>query len=136
MISRELKILVVEDTIAARVVIRNILQGDGFKNIVEVGDGNLAWREIQNAKKTAKYFELLLVDWNMPNMNGLELLKKIRQDSDEKIAKTPFMMLTAITEKDRIFEAISAGANNYLSKPFTSDMVLDKMTSTLNSLKK
>jgi len=136
MISRELKILIVEDTVAARVMIRNILTGDGFNNIAEVVDGNEAWKEIQAAKKAGKYFELLLVDWNMPNMNGLELLKKIRGDKDEKIAKTPFLMLTAITEKDRIFEAISAGSNNFLSKPFTSDMVLDKITSTLNSMKK
>jgi two-component system chemotaxis response regulator CheY len=72
----------------------------------------------------------------MPNMNGLELLKKLRLDSDQKLSKTPFLMLTSITEKDKIMAAIAAGANNYLSKPFTSDMVLDKLTSTLNLLKK
>ncbi len=136
MISREIKILIVEDTQAARAIIRNILQEDGFKSIEEVEDGAEAWKEIQNAKKQQKYFDLLLVDWNMPHMNGLELLKKLRKDSDEKLAKIPFLMLTSVTEKDRIIEAISAGANNYLSKPFTSDMVIDKITSTLNSVKK
>lgn len=136
MISRDLRILIVEDTIAARAIIRNILIGDGFKNITEAADGALAWREIQAAKKQDKIFELLLVDWNMPNVNGLELLKKLRLDTDQKLAKIPFLMLTSITEKDKIMEAIAAGANNYLSKPFTTDMVLDKIASTLNSLKK
>jgi two-component system chemotaxis response regulator CheY len=136
MISKDINILIVEDTLAARTIISNILLGDGFKNITEASDGALAWKEIQAAKKQDKYFDLLLVDWNMPNMNGLELLKKLRLDSDQKLSKTPFLMLTSITEKDKIMAAIAAGANNYLSKPFTSDMVLDKLTSTLNLLKK
>jgi two-component system chemotaxis response regulator CheY len=136
MISRDIKILIVEDTISARAIIRNILNGDGFINTTEAADGALAWKEIQTAKKQGAYFDLLLVDWNMPNMNGLELLKKIRLDTDPKVSKSPFLMLTSITEKDKIMEAIASGANNYLSKPFTSDMLIDKITSTLTSLKK
>jgi two-component system chemotaxis response regulator CheY len=91
--------------------------------VVEAGDG----LEGLEAFKNNQPFDMMLVDWNMPNMNGLEMIGKIR----EQDKATPIIMVTTEAEKPRIIEAIKAGVNDYVVKPFTPDALLDKINSTM-----
>jgi two-component system chemotaxis response regulator CheY len=94
----------------------------------EAADGLEALKAIAAA---AVPFDLILVDWNMPNMNGLELLKAVRKTD----RRTPMIMVTTEGEKDRVMEAIRAGANNYVLKPFDAEDLIAKVRSTLAKAK-
>ncbi|RUM87099.1 MAG: response regulator, partial [Thermodesulfatator sp.] len=93
-----IRVLVVDDFATMRKIIKNILTQLGFKNIIEADDGTTAWEILQKEP-----VDLIISDWNMPKMNGLELLKKVR--SDEKLKDIPFLMVTAEAQKENIIEA-------------------------------
>jgi len=117
------KILIVDDFATMRRILRNILKEIGFTNISEADNGKTAL----NALKKENY-DLVLCDWNMPEMSGLELLNKIR--SDDELKGLLFVMVTAEASKKNIIEAIKAGVNSYIVKPFTAETVnkiLNKM---------
>ncbi|MBI5194300.1 MAG: chemotaxis response regulator CheY [Nitrospirae bacterium] len=115
-----MKILVVDDFSTMRRIVKNILKQIGFSNIDEAEDGNNALLKLKQEK-----FDMVVSDWNMPNMTGLDLLKAIRSDS--VINNMPVLMVTAEAKKENVLEAIQAGVNNYVVKPFTADTLKDKI---------
>ena len=118
-----MKILVVDDSSTMRRIISNILKSTGHDDIVEAGDGVEALAALQ-ANTDVK---LILTDWNMPNMNGLDFMIKVRETDKA----TPIVMITTEAEKQNVVTAIKAGANNYIVKPFTPDTIKDKLSSFL-----
>ncbi len=114
------KVLVVDDFSTMRKVIRNLLKQLGYENIVEAEDGVAALEVLRSQK-----IDFVISDWNMPNMSGLELLKQVRADGS--LSKTPFLMVTAESLKDNVVEAVKAGVDNYIVKPFTADVLSEKI---------
>jgi two-component system chemotaxis response regulator CheY len=115
-----MKILVVDDMSTMRRIVRNILKQLGFNSIGEAEDGNQALDKLRQEK-----YGLVVSDWNMPGMSGIELLRAIRADSALK--DIPVLMVTAEAKKDNIVEAVTAGVSNYIVKPFTAEILQDKM---------
>ena len=115
-----MKVLIVDDFATMRRILKNILKQIGFSNIAEADDGKTALAKLKDRK-----FDLVLCDWNMPEMSGLELLQKVR--SDDELKDTPFVMVTAEAQKDNILEAVKAGVNNYVVKPFTAETIGEKL---------
>ena len=124
---KNIKILVVDDFATMRKVIKNLLKQVGYENIVEAEDGVLALRVLKSQK-----IDLVISDWNMPNMTGLELLKAVRGDEDLKT--TPFLMVTAEALQDNVIAAVKAGVSNYIVKPFTAEVLNEKITKILEKL--
>ena len=115
-----MKVLVVDDFATMRRIVTNVLKQIGFTDIAEADDGTTA---LQMLKK--EEYGLVLCDWNMPEMPGIELLKTVR--ADESLKDLPFVMVTAEAEKRNIIEAVQAGVNNYVVKPFTAETVIQKL---------
>jgi len=115
-----MKVLVVDDFATMRRILKNILRQMGFKNIVEADDGSSALGVLKKQK-----IDVILADWNMPKMTGLELLKAVR--NDESLKNIPFVMVTAEAQKNAVLEAVQAGVSNYIVKPFTTDVVKEKL---------
>jgi two-component system chemotaxis response regulator CheY len=115
-----MKILVIDDFSTMRRIVKNILKQLGFENIEEAEDGVQAYSKLQNGG-----FGFVVSDWNMPNMDGIELLRKVR--SDPALKDIPFLMVTAEAEKEKVIEAIKSGVNNYIVKPFTAEVLKEKM---------
>ncbi len=122
-----MKVLVADDFATMRKIVRNILKQIGFDNIVEAEDGQAAVQVLRNEN-----IGLVVTDWNMPNMNGLELLEKIR--SDPKTAHLPVLMVTAEGLKDNVVAAVKAGVNNYVVKPFTAEILQEKIEQIFKKL--
>jgi len=119
-----IKILIVDDFATMRRILKNILKQLGFKNLVEADDGTTAWEVLEGQS-----IDLIISDWNMPKMTGLELLKKVRADS--RYSKVPFLMVTAEAQKQNVIEAVQAGVSNYVVKPFTAEAISDKLEKIL-----
>lgn len=117
-----MKILLVDDSKTMRNIQKAVLAQIGFTQIEEACDGNDAL-----SKVNAFAPELILVDWNMPNMDGLTFVKHYRQTNKT----TPMIMVTTEAEKARVIEAIKAGVNNYVVKPFTPDLLSQRIQETL-----
>lgn len=124
---KELKVLVVDDFATMRKVVRNLLKQIGFENIVEAEDGVNALKILKSQK-----IDMVVSDWNMPNMTGLELLKAVR--ADDELKTIPFLMVTAEALQENVIAAIKAGVNNYIVKPFTADMLNDKIKKILEKI--
>lgn len=115
------KVLVVDDSRTIRTIIRRILIELGYE-VCEAGNGIEALRVIEAEGAAVK---LVLADWNMPEMNGLELLKSLRQDPS--LSSLKIMMVTTETEMDHMASAMEAGADEYVMKPFTKDILVEKL---------
>ena len=124
-----MKILVVDDSLTMRKIIKNCLAKMGEKDVIEASDGVEALKQLENNQ-----IDLILTDWNMPNMNGLEFLIKVREN--EKYKNIPVIMVTTEAEKSSVIEAIKAGANNYVVKPFTPKVLEEKIKATMEKFKK
>ncbi|MBN1512654.1 MAG: response regulator [Phycisphaerae bacterium] len=120
-----MKILLVDDSRTIRNIQKNVLAEIGYSDVVEAGDGMEALSRIAAEKP-----DLMLVDWNMPNMDGITLVRKVRE-SDKT---TPIIMCTTEAEKSRVVEAIKAGVNNYVVKPFTGETLSEKINQTLSKV--
>ena len=116
------RILVVDDMMTMRKLVSKVCKDLGFSDLTEAADGILAWEAITNASPA---FGLVISDWNMPNCSGLDLLKRVRADS--RFAKLPFVMVTAEAEQHQIIEAVKSGVSNYVIKPFTGDILKEKL---------
>lgn len=116
----KMKVLVVDDFSTMRRIVKNLLKQLGYTDIEEAEDGAQAYSKLQNGG-----FGFVVSDWNMPNMDGLELLKKVRSDSQLK--DLPILMVTAEAEKEKVITAIQAGVNNYIVKPFTGEVLKEKI---------
>jgi two-component system, chemotaxis family, chemotaxis protein CheY len=115
------KALVVDDSKTIRIILGRILKEFGYE-VCEAGNGKEALKVMETEKAAVN---LVLADWNMPEMNGLELLKQLRQDPD--LASLKVIMVTTETELDHIVSALEAGANEYVMKPFTKDILREKL---------
>jgi len=115
-----MKILVVDDFSTMRRIIKNLLRDLGFTNMDEADDGTTALPMLHNGS-----FDFLITDWNMPGMQGIDLLKAVR--SDPKLKELPVLMVTAESKRDQIIEAAQAGVNGYIVKPFTAATLKEKI---------
>lgn len=117
-----MKILIVDDFSTMRRIIKNLLRDLGFNNTSEADDGLTALPMLK-----AGSFDLLVTDWNMPGMQGIDLLKAVRADEDENLKNIPVLMVTAEQKKEQIVEAAQAGVNGYVVKPFTALILKEKL---------
>jgi two-component system chemotaxis response regulator CheY len=116
------RILVVDDMMTMRKIVAKNLKEIGFSDIQDASDGNLAWDILS---KSTPPIQLIVSDWNMPNCSGLDLLKKCRADAN--YAKIPFILVTAEAEASQVKEAVLAGVTNYVVKPFTAEILKQKL---------
>lgn len=115
-----MQILVADDFQSMRNLIKGILLQIGFKRIHEANDGKEAWEKL-----VSNNISLVISDWNMPNMTGIELLRKVRQS--EQFKDLPFLMVTAEGVKDNVIEALQSGVSGYIVKPFSPAAMRDKI---------
>ena len=115
-----MNILIVDDFSTMRRIIKNLLRDLGFTNTSEADDGTTALPMLKTGK-----FDFLVTDWNMPGMQGIDLLKAVR--SDPELASMPVLMVTAESKRDQIVEAAQAGVNGYVVKPFTAATLKEKI---------
>jgi two-component system chemotaxis response regulator CheY len=127
LIDFRMKVLVVDDFATMRKIVRNILKQIGFEDITEAEDGNAALRILKSDK-----IGLVVTDWNMPNLSGLELLQEIRKNS--QTSNLPVLMVTAEGLKENVMEAVKAGVNNYVVKPFTAEVLQEKIETIFKKL--
>ena len=120
-----MKIMVVDDVFTMRRIVKNILTQLGFTNVDEAENGQEAL-----AKMKGDHFGFVVSDWNMPVMNGIDLLRAIRADAELK--SIPVLMVTAEAQKENINEVVQAGASNYVIKPFTAETLRDKINTIFN----
>jgi two-component system chemotaxis response regulator CheY len=119
-----MKILLVDDSNTMRRIEKNTLEKMGYTDIIEAQDGAEAVKRVD-----AGGIELVLMDWNMPNMTGIDALKAIKQNAAHKAL--PVIMVTSESEKSRIMEAIQAGAANYVVKPFQPETLQEKISAVM-----
>jgi two-component system, chemotaxis family, chemotaxis protein CheY len=122
----DLKALVVDDNRAMRAIVKDFLMQMGIKRRSEAEDGKAALRLLR-----AESWDLVVCDWVMPQMTGLELLTEVR--ADEKLKKIPFIMVTSQDAKENVIEAIKAGVSDYVTKPFNFDTFRAKIERTLTA---
>ncbi len=127
----DIKILVVDDMAAMRKILKTLLAQLGYKNVDEAEDGKQA---LEILRQNPNKYGLVITDWNMPNMTGIELVQAIR--SDEKLKHLPILMVTAEAKKENVLAAIKAGVNNYIVKPFTAETLKEKIEKIFSSLQK
>ena len=117
---KNMKILIVDDFSTMRRIIKNLLRDLGFNNTSEADDGTTALPMLQSGG-----YDLLITDWNMPGMQGIDLLKHVR--ADDSLNGLPVLMVTAEQKRDQIVEAAQAGVNGYIVKPFTAQTLKEKL---------
>lgn len=120
MADKNLRILVVDDFPTMRRIVRNLLKELGFTNVEEAEDGQQALEFLNQGS-----FELVISDWNMPNLDGLEMLRRVR--ANPATATLPVLMVTAEAKKENIIAAAQAGASGYVVKPFTAAVLEEKL---------
>ncbi|HEY8100376.1 MAG TPA: chemotaxis response regulator CheY [Burkholderiaceae bacterium] len=121
MAEQNLRFLVVDDFSTMRRIVRNLLKELGYSNVEEAEDGVEGLSKLRTGQ-----FDFVVSDWNMPNMDGLEMLKQIRADA--ALSKMPVLMVTAEAKKENIIAAAQAGASGYVVKPFTAATLDEKLT--------
>ena len=120
MIDTSITVLVVDDMSTMRRILKNVLKQIGFSNLVEAENGQDALNKLKVGD-----IGLIVSDWNMPVMQGIELLRTVRADAELK--NLPFLMVTAEGQKENIIEAVQAGVSNYVVKPFTAEALQGKL---------
>ena len=117
---KNMRILSVDDFSTMRRIVKNILKQLGYTNVDEAENGAAAMDAMRE-----KRYDLVISDWNMPVKTGIELLREVR--ADPELQEIPFLMVTAEAEKDNVVEAMQAGVNNYVLKPFTAKILEEKL---------
>lgn len=117
---KDLTVLIVDDFSTMRRIMKNILRELEFKTILEADDGSTAVTVLES-----QHVDLIISDWNMPKMTGLDLLKHVR--ASEKIKDLPFLLVTAEAQKENVVEAVKARVSNYIVKPFTAATLGEKL---------
>lgn len=123
------KFLIVDDFSTMRRIVRNLLKDLGYTNVDEAEDGVMGLAKLKSGG-----FEFVISDWNMPNMDGLEMLQHIRADAE--LSKIPVLMVTAEAKKENIIAAAQAGANGYVVKPFTAATLDEKLAKIFEKMEK
>ncbi|HVO17072.1 MAG TPA: response regulator [Alphaproteobacteria bacterium] len=124
MVDKNMNVLIVDDYKTMLRIIRNLLKQLGFENVEEATDGGMAL-----AKLREKPYGLVISDWNMEPMTGLQLLKEVRADA--RLKNTPFIMVTAESKTENVVSAKQAGVNNYIVKPFNAETLKSKISAVL-----
>ena len=124
-VDKNMNVLIVDDYKTMLRILRNLLKQLGFNNVEEALDGSAALQILRSSAS----FGLVISDWNMEPMTGLQLLREVRADA--KLKATPFIMITAESKTENVIAAKSAGVSNYIVKPFTADTLKSKMVSVL-----
>jgi len=119
-VSKDIKILVVDDSVGIRMAAKKVFQNLGFMQISVADDGTTALEQLKQEP-----FELVVADWNMPEMSGIELLKAMR--ADESLESIPFLLVTGDDNQDNIMDAIKAGISNYMTKPYDAKVLSEKI---------
>lgn len=127
MADKNLRFLVVDDFATMRRIIRNLLKDLGFNNVEEAEDGQDALEKLRESS-----FDFVISDWNMPNMDGLQLLTEVRKSSE--LSALPVLMVTAEAKKENIIAAAQAGASGYIVKPFTAATLEEKLNKIFEKL--
>lgn len=122
----DIRFLVVDDMATMRKVISQQLKGLGATKIFEASDGSVAKQVLEKAAENQEPAQFIVCDWNMPNFNGLDLLRYCRADQTYK--NVAFLLVTAESEMSQVSEAIAAGVDNYVVKPFTPVSLADKIS--------
>lgn len=125
---KDAKFLVVDDMSTMRKIVRTILNQLGYTNVDEAENGREALSKLRSGN-----YDFVLLDWNMPELDGFETLKQIR--ADEKLKHLPVMMVTAEAKKENVLAAVQAGANNYVVKPFTPETLKEKIEKVWTALR-
>jgi two-component system, chemotaxis family, chemotaxis protein CheY len=123
-VEEEMRVLVVDDFATMRKIIKNVLKQISIDNVVEAENGKHALSVLKSDN-----IDFIISDWIMPEMTGIEFLKACK--ADEVIKNIPFVMVTAEAQKDSVLEAIKAGVDNYIVKPFTPEKLKDVITKTM-----
>lgn len=123
-VDKNMRILVIDDFQTMRRIIINLLRQLGFANVVEADDGTTGWERLESEQ-----IDLVISDWNMPQMTGLELLQKVR--SNEKHKGVPFIMVTAEGKRENVIAAVQSGVNNYIVKPFNAATLKEKLVKVI-----
>ena len=123
-----MRILIVDDSSTMRRIIGNVVMQLGFSkdDFDEAEDGVKAWKLLEES-----VYDVILTDWNMPNMNGLDLVKKVRSEGNHM--KTPIIMITTEGGKGEVITALKAGVNNYIVKPFNAEILKEKLDGVLKN---
>lgn len=124
MFSLQSRILVVDDMMTMRKLVVKSLKDIGFSDFLEAADGAMAWETLRGSEIPVT---LIISDWNMPNSTGIDLLKRVRAES--RFKTTPFILLTAEAESHQVAEALQAGVNGYVVKPFTKERLQEQIES-------
>ncbi|MGB4101798.1 MAG: response regulator [Alphaproteobacteria bacterium] len=125
-VDMNMNILIVDDYKTMLRIVNNLLKQLGFKNIEEATDGSEALRKLRDGS-----FNLVISDWNMAPMTGLQLLKEVRADA--KLKAVPFIMVTAESKTENVVEAKTAGVSNYIVKPFNAETLKQKLVTVLGA---
>ena len=126
-VDKNIRILLVDDFSTMRRIVRNLLREIGFGNFDEAEDGVQALQKLQGSP-----FDFVVSDWNMPNMQGIDLLRAIRADA--QLRHIPVLMVTAEAKRENILEAAQAGVNGYIVKPFTAETLREKLDAIFKRL--
>ena len=126
-VDKNINILIVDDFSTMRRIVRNLLRDIGFNNFDEAEDGNQALQKLRG-----RPFDFVVSDWNMPNMQGIDLLRAIRADA--QLHHLPVLMVTAEAKRENILEAAQAGVNGYIVKPFTAETLREKLDAIFKRL--
>lgn len=118
------RVLIVDDFESMRLMTVNVFRELGFEDLIQAEDGDKGWAALETSTPP---IGLIISDWNMPNCNGLEFLKKVR--ADERFKKLPFILATTESEKDNILEALKHSVSNFVTKPFTKEVFQKKLES-------
>lgn len=123
-VNKNMRILLVDDQQSIRQMIADILRAVRMRNVTFAENGKIAW-----SKMLQEHMDLVILDWDMPVMTGIELLQKIREFED--LQKLPVLMLTAHNQKQDVLDAVKAGATNYIVKPFAPNTLYKKLEEIL-----
>ena len=115
-----MKILIVDDMVTMRRIVKNVLKQLGFSNIDEAENGQDGLQKLKSSK-----YDFVVSDWNMPVMTGIDMLRAIR--ADEQLKTIPVLMVTAEAQQKNLVEAVQAGVSNYIGKPFTAETMQEKL---------
>ena len=125
-VDMNMNVLIVDDYKTMLRIIENLLKQLGFKNVIQATDGSEAIKKLRDTP-----VGLIISDWNMQPMTGLQLLKEVR--ADEKLKTTPFIMITAESKTENVVAAKEAGVNNYIVKPFNAETLKTKISAVLGN---
>ena len=125
MFPEDTKILIVDDFATMRKIIRKVLSELSYKNVEETDDGNTALPKLETAADSNQPFGLIISDWNMPGMTGIDLLKAVR--ANDKLKDAGFLMVTSESEQKNVVAAVQAGVDDYVVKPFNGVTLSQKL---------